>query len=374
MLLRLAPVGLLLMSLTQAATPQKFFTTPYSPADVAGKQAVVETSMGTFIVALRGELAPNHVGYFVKLAREGAYNGTTIHRVIKYGLIQGGDPLSKDPAKSSQYGTGGLSMLRPEISKEPMTAGAVGAVLLPGRPDSAGAQFFVCATDQAALQGQYTIFGRVIEGIEVVQQISAVPADAQQRPAERIVIKSVTIRDTPPPVKDPLDEATAADLAKYRAVLETTKGEIEVAFLADKAPETVRQFLRLARAGVFDGTAVHRVVPNFVFQTGAIAFRDQPLTAAQQKLVINQPPEFSDVKNEVGVVSMARGEDPASATTSFFVCTGSCSSLDGKYTAFARVSRGMEIVQAIASVAVDGETPKEKITLTRVRIVQPSGH
>ena len=374
MLLRLAPLGLFLLSLVQAASPQKFFTTPYSPADVAGKQAVVETSMGAFIVALRGDLAPNHAGYFVKLARDGAYNGTTIHRVIKYGLIQGGDPLSKDPAKSAQYGTGGLNMLRPEISKEPMTAGAVGAVLLPGRPDSAGAQFFVCATDQASLQGQYTIFGRVIEGIEVVQQISAVPADAQQRPAERIVIKSVTIRDTPQPVKDPLDEATAADLAKYRAVLETTKGEIEMSFLADKAPETVRQFLRLARAGVFDGTAVHRVVPNFVFQTGAIAFRDQPLTAAQQKLVINQPPEFSDVKNEVGIVSMARGEDPASATTSFFVCTGSCSSLDGKYTAFARVSRGMEIVQAIATVAVDGETPKEKITLTRVRIVQPSGH
>jgi cyclophilin family peptidyl-prolyl cis-trans isomerase len=118
---------------------------------------------------------------------------------------------------------------------------------------------------------------------------------------------------------------------------------------------------------------VHRVVPNFVFQTGALAHRDQPLTAAQQKLVINQPPEFSDVKNEPGVVSMARGEDPASATTSFFVCTGSCGSLDGKYTAFARVSRGMDIVQAIATVAVDGETPKEKIVLTRVRVIGSTG-
>lgn len=369
---RVAPLALLL-ALSQAASTQKFFTTPYTPADVAGKQAVIETSMGSFVVALHGEQAPNHVGYFIKLSREGAYNGTTFHRVIKYGLIQGGDPLTKDPARSAQYGTGGLNMLRPEIGKEPMTAGAVGAVLLPGRPNSAGAQFFVCATDQPTLEGQYTIFGRVVEGIEVVQQISAVPADGQQRPAERIVIASVTIRDTPPPVKDPLDDATSADLAKYRAILETTKGEIELSFLPDEAPETVRQFLRLARAGVFDGTAIHRVVPNFVFQTGAIAFRDQPLSAAQQKLVINQPPEFSDLKNEPGLVSMARGEDPGSATTSFFVCTGSCSSLDGKYTAFARVSRGMDIVQAIATVAVDGETPKEKMTLARVRIVGPAG-
>jgi peptidyl-prolyl cis-trans isomerase B (cyclophilin B) len=371
---RVFPIVLALLAFAQAPSTQKFFTTPYSPAEVAGKQAVVETTMGTFVMALNGEEAPNHVGYFINLAREGAYNGTTIHRVIKYGLIQGGDPLSKDPAKAAQYGTGGLNMLRPEIGTQPMTAGAVGAVLLPGRPTSAGAQFFVCATDQPTLQGQYTVFGRVVEGIEVVQQISAAPADAQQRPAERIVIKSVTIRDTPPPVKDPLDDAAPVDLAKYRAVLDTSKGEIELEFLTDKAPETVRQFLRLARAGVFDGTAVHRVVPNFVFQTGALAHRDQPLTAAQQKLVINQPPEFSDVKNEPGVVSMARGEDPASATTSFFVCTGSCSSLDGKYTAFARVSRGMEIVQAIATVAVDGEVPKEKIVVTRVRIIGLSGH
>ena len=83
---------------------------------------------------------------------------------------------------------------------------------------------------------------------------SRVTADAQGRPADRIVIKSVTIRDTPPPVKDPLVDATPAELAKYRAVLETTKGEIELEFLTDKAPETTRQFLRLAAAGVYDGT------------------------------------------------------------------------------------------------------------------------
>lgn len=362
---------MLVLALQAGAARQAFFTAPLPPAEMANKQAVVETSMGSFVVELLPEKAPNHVGHFMKLAREGAYAGTTFFRVIRYGLIQGGDPLSKDPARSAQYGTGGMNVLRGEINDEPMTAGAVGAVLAPGQPNSGGAQFFVCASDQPTLQGQYTVFGRVVEGLDVVQKISAVPADAQFRASERIVITSVTIRDTPPPVVDPLIDATAADLARYRAVLETTKGEIELEFLTDKAPETSRQFLRLAQAGIFDGTAFHRVVPNFVIQTGALAYRDQPITAKQNELVRNQPPEFSDVINVPGIVSMARGDDPASATTSFFICTGECRALDGTYTAFARVARGMDVVQAIAGTAVDGETPREKITLTRVRVLPP---
>jgi peptidylprolyl isomerase len=336
----------------------------------AAKQAVIETSMGTIVVALLPEKAPGHVAFFTKTATEGGFTGTIFHRVIKYGLIQGGDPLSKDPAKSAQYGTGGLNVLKPEFNNEPMTAGAVGAVLVPGRPNSGGAQFFICASDQAALQGQFTIFGRVVEGLEVVQQISAANADAQGRPAGRIVIKSVSIRDTPPPVKDPLVDATPAELAKYHAVLDTSKGEIELEFLADKAPETVRQFLRLSAAGVYDSTLFHRVVPNFVLQTGALAYRERPLTMAQNGLVHNLQPEFSDTPNVPGVVSMARGDDPASATTSFFICTGECRALDGKYTVFARVVGGIDVVKAIASVAVDGETPKDKILLNRVRMVR----
>src|SRR5262245_17796938 len=340
----------------------------FQSAQAAPKQAVIETSMGTIVIALLPAKAPSHVAFFMKNAGDGGFAGTTFHRVIKYGLIQGGDPLSKDPAKAAQYGTGGLNLLKPEFNDEPMTAGAVAAVLIPGRPTSAGAQFFICASDQSALQGQFTVFGRVVEGLEVVQQISAVNADAQGRAAERIVIKSVTIRDTPPPVKDPLIDAPPAELAKYRAVLDTSKGEIELEFLTDKAPETARQFLRLATAGVFDGTPFHRVVPNFVLQTGALAYRDKPLTQSQNALVRNLQPEFSDVPNVPGIVSMARGEDPASATTSFFICSGQCRALDGKYTVFARVVRGMDVVNAIASVAVDGETPKDKITLMKVRV------
>jgi peptidyl-prolyl cis-trans isomerase B (cyclophilin B) len=357
----------LLLVLAQTPRPA-LFQSPYPAAEVRGKQAVVVTSAGTFVIQFLPDAAPNHVGHFVKLARDGAYAGTTFHRVINYGLIQGGDPYTKDPAKSAQYGTGGLNELKGEINNEPMTAGAVAGVLQPGKPDSAGAQFFVCATDQTTLQGQYTIFGRVVDGLEIVQQISAMEADPEGHPKTRVVITSVTIRDTPP---EPFVNDTPAELAGYRAIVETTKGNFELALLADKAPETVRQFLRLAQAGVYDGVGVHRVDPNFVIQTGALAFR-APLTSGQQRLVHNLAPEFTNTPNEYGLVSMARGDDPGSATTSFFVCIGDCHSLDGKYTAFAKVTGGLDIVRAIAGVPVDGETPKEPITMIRVRVEKRS--
>ncbi len=177
------------------------------------KQAVLETSRGTIVIELLPQAAPNHVGYFMKLAREGAYAGTTFHRAVKLGIIQGGDPLTKDPAKRALYGTGGLGVLKAEISQEAMTAGTVAAVTQPNKPDSAGAQFFVAVTDQAALTGQFTVFGRVVEGLEIAQQISEAPTDDQGKLTERVEIVAVTIRDTPPPEPMPFSSESAADLA-----------------------------------------------------------------------------------------------------------------------------------------------------------------
>ena len=357
---------LLILLLALQARPQPtFFTSPYPLDQMKGKQAVVETDAGSFVIQLLPEAAPNHVAHFIKIARDGAYAGTIFHRVIRYGIIQGGDPLSRDPAKAAQYGTGGLNELRPEPNGEKHTIGAVSGVLTPNNPNSAGAQFFVCATDQPTLDGQYTVFGRVVDGIEVVQQISAAEADAAGHPTARITIQSVTIRDTPP---EPFVSAGAAEMAGYRAILETTKGPITLEFLPDKAPETVRNFLRLATAGVYDNVLVHRVVPGFVIQTGALGSRQTPLTASQQKLVHNLAPEFNDTSHVPGIVSMAHGDDPASAQTSFFICTGTCTSLDNKYTAFARVTAGMAVVKAIEAVPVNGETPKEPVMVTRIRI------
>ena len=168
-------------------------------AQSAPKQAVFETSAGTFVVDLTPETAPNQTAYFVKLAADGAYDGTSFHRVIKYGMVQGGDPLSKDPAKRAQYGTGGLNALKAEARAPKLTRGSVAAVLVPGKPDSAGAQFFIVLADQPALDNQYTVFARVSDGMDVLQKISEAPVDDKGLATDRIEIKHVTIRDTPAP-------------------------------------------------------------------------------------------------------------------------------------------------------------------------------
>ena len=350
-----------------------FFTTPLTAGELAGKQAVVETTRGRIVIDLLPEQAPNHVGYFIKLARDGAYNGTTFHRLIRGGIIQGGDPLSKDPAKSDLYGTGGLGVLAAEPGAGAHARGAVSAVLVPGKRDSAGSQFFICVSPQAALDGQYTVFGRVVSGIGVVARISEGAVDAAGRATERIDITAVTIRDAPPPGPEPFSTESVADLAAYQATFETKLGGITVEFFPEKAPNHVRNFLRLAAAGVFDETAFHRVVPGFVIQGGYMGSRSLLMDDAQQALVRTMQPEFNDTVHDRGILSMARGDDPASASTSFFIVTGRASALDGKYTAFGRVVAGFDVVEKIEGVARNGETPVERIEVRRVTVSRKRG-
>jgi peptidyl-prolyl cis-trans isomerase B (cyclophilin B) len=343
---------------------------PFAAARQRAQQAVVETSAGTFVIDLSPDSAPNQVALFMKLARDGAYDGTTFHRMVKYGMVQGGDPLSKDASKRAAYGTGGLNLVKAEARAPKMTRGSVAAVLVPGKPDSAGAQFFIVVIDQPGLDGQYSVFGHVSDGMEVVQRISATPVDANGLATGRVEIRTIAIRDTPPPAPEPFSTETPLELAAYRAVLDTSAGPITIEFLPDKAPTHVRQFLRLAAAGVYDGMAFHRVAPGFVIQTGALASRAAPLTEKQQALVHPLQPEFNDTRHVKGIVSMARGDDPASATTSFFVCTGPSAALDRTYTAFGRVVDGMAAVDAIeAAPRIEkSETPVTRIELRTVRI------
>src|SRR5688500_4354354 len=119
---------LALVLVLQAGKSPTFFKTPLTLQEMTNKQAVVDTTAGTIVIDRRPDLAPNHVGYFIKLAREGAYTGTIFHRVINLGIIQGGDPNTKDPAKTATYGRGGLGVLRAEMSNEKAVRGAVAAV------------------------------------------------------------------------------------------------------------------------------------------------------------------------------------------------------------------------------------------------------
>ncbi len=329
------------------------------------KQAVFDTTAGMFVIDLAPETAPNQCAYFMAQAAAGTYDGTIFHRVVKYGMVQGGDPLTKEASKRSLYGTGGLNAVKAEPRAPKMTRGSVAAVTIPGKPDSAGSQFFIVLADQPALDNQYSVFGHVSDGLDVLQKISEAPVDEKGLATERIEVKHVTIRDTP---AEPFVTETPQELAGYRARLDTGAGPITIEFFVDQAPNTVRQFMRLAAAGVYDGMAFHRVAPGFVIQTGALTSRLAPLSDKQQKLVHNLAPEFSDTKHVKGIVSMARGDAADSAQTSFFICTGTSPALDNHYTAFGRVVDGLSTVDAIEAAPRDGETPKTRIELRTVRI------
>ncbi len=378
---RLTAVALLLLTTSAHAdqrgrkppTPAKpaapqFFTTPLTLDQMRHKQAVVETDLGTIVIDLLPEAAPNHVGFFIKNAQDGNYAGTTFHRVVRQGIVQGGDPLTKDPSNVDAYGTGGFGVLRAERNAEKNTRGAVSAVVGAGNPDSGGTQFFICVADQPGLDGVYDVFGRVSEGILIAQKISEIPADDRGRPKERVAIRSVTIRDRQAAGPEAFSTESAVELSAYRAILDTSMGTITIEFAPDKAPEHVRNFLRLAQAGVYNGMGVHRVAKGFVIQTGYLPSRREPLSESQQRLVRNLQPEFNDTPHVKGTVSMARGDNPASADMSFFIVLGPSPVLDGKYTAFGRVVSGLEVVEAIEQVPVTVEAPVTRIEVKSIRI------
>lgn len=346
------------------------YRTSRPPAALQNKQVVLDTTMGVIVMQLDASAAPNHVGYVLDQAEAGTYDGTVFHRAVPMGIVQGGDPISKDPAKTASYGTGGLNRLEREPNDRKHVRGAVAAVLIPNKPDSAGAQFFICLRDQPGLDGQFTVFGEVVEGLEVAEQISQAPLDASGRLTTRVVINKATVRDTPPPSAAPFAETSVEELATWRATISTTLGAIVIGFTPDVAPGHVRNFLRLAQLGVYDGTGFHRVVPKFAIQAGDLSSRPAQLTQVQRKHVGTVKGEFNALKHEAGVVSMARGDDPDSASTSFFICTAPAPSLDGKYTAFGRVVSGMEVVSAIEQTPLDGEAPRTRIEIMKVTLTK----
>jgi len=159
----------------------------------APTEVVVTTDAGAFVIRLRPDLAPQHVRHFLKTAAAGGYDHTTFHRIIAGGIIQGGDPLSKDPAKARLYGTGGLGLLKAEFSQADFVRGTVAAARKPSSVDSGGSQFFVCLQAQPSLKGQYTVFGEVVSGLDVADAIGQTPVSGD-RPTQRVEIKSVVPR------------------------------------------------------------------------------------------------------------------------------------------------------------------------------------
>ena len=154
--------------------------------------AVIETNLGTIVIQLFHDVAPGHVENFVKLAQDGFYDGTTFHRVIPGFMIQGGDPNSKDDDRSNDGQGGPGYTINAEFSDKPHKRGIL-SMARAQDPNSAGSQFFIVVADSNFLDGQYTVFGEVIEGMEVADKIVNVEKDGNDNPREKVTMK-VTIR------------------------------------------------------------------------------------------------------------------------------------------------------------------------------------
>ncbi len=154
--------------------------------------AVLETAKGTIVLEFFPEVAPKHVENFKKLAREKFYDGTTFHRVIPKFMIQGGDPNTKDDDPTNDGRGGPGYTIKAEFNSKPHVRGTF-SMARSSDPDSAGSQFFICVARTPWLDGKYTVFGRAIEGMDVVDKIVSVERDQRDRPLKDIVVKTVRI-------------------------------------------------------------------------------------------------------------------------------------------------------------------------------------
>ena len=155
-------------------------------------RAIIKTKFGEIELKFFPELAPKHVENFIKLAKEGFYNGTIFHRVIPGFMIQGGDPNTKDSLKKDTYGQGGPGYtVKAEFSDTPHKRGIV-SMARANDPDTAGSQFFIVVEDSRFLDRKYTVFGEVTKGIGVADKIVNVPRNERDLPNDRIEM-TVTI-------------------------------------------------------------------------------------------------------------------------------------------------------------------------------------
>ena len=174
----------------------QIFAADKAPAPKAeapkGPRAIIKTKFGDIEVKFYQDIAPKHVENFIKLAKEGFYNGTVFHRVIPGFMIQGGDPNTKDSLKKDSYGQGGPGYtVKAEFSDIPHKRGIL-SMARATDPDTAGSQFFIVVEDSRFLDRKYTVFGEVTKGIGVADKIVNLPRDERDNPKERLEM-TVTI-------------------------------------------------------------------------------------------------------------------------------------------------------------------------------------
>lgn len=201
----------------------------------------------------------------------------------------------------------------------------------------------------------------LLSSIAFAQQATPTPKPAKvnERPAPS--------RATKP---EPFDNADVATMAKKCVALDTEAGVIDIELFPEHATESVRNFLNLAATGLFDGTSFSRVVPGFVIQGGNMWSREggkvSPAIGERGRRTV--PDEPNKILHERGIVSLARPDEPNQAMSDFFILLKSAPHLDGKFAAFGRVTRGMEVVDAINNAPVVDEKPDKPVRVRKATV------
>lgn len=195
--------------------------------------------------------------------------------------------------------------------------------------------------------------------------LSAFAQDSQSEP------KKTNARTTPTPeiAAEPFDKADVKAMAAQCVRFDTEAGSIEAEMFPESAPETVRNFLNLAAIGAFDTTTFSRVVPGFVIQGGNLWSSEKMTAALGKRARRTIPDEPNKILHQRGILSMARSDQPNSATTDFFILVGGAPHLDGTFAAFGKVTRGIDVVDKINKAPVTGEKPEKPVRIIKASVV-----
>ncbi len=319
---------------------------------------------GTIVVALDEVTAPITAKNFISLAEDGFYDGLSFHRIMEGFMMQGGGPLGN--------GTGGSNN---EIKGEFASNGIAnplshvrGAISMArsGDPNSASSQFFIVHEDSTFLDGEYAVFGYVVEGIEVVDAVcaSAHPTDSNGSIAvsQQPIINSITIHSEAPAVDNgtvttasnpynTVGTVTSVTPTHYADIVIESYGTITLALDAKTAPITTQNFVSLAQSGFYDGLTFHRIMDGFMMQGGdpsgnGTGGSENKITGEFAANGIENP--LSHVR---GAISMARSNDPNSASSQFFIVHKDSAFLNGNYAVFGYVVEGIEVVDMVCTAA-----------------------
>ncbi|MSU85950.1 MAG: peptidylprolyl isomerase [Pedosphaera sp.] len=164
-------------------------------SNTTNEVAVIKTVAGDMVIEFWPDVAPKTVENFKTLAKKGFYDGTAFHRIIKGFMVQGGDPLTKDDTKQNRWGTGDPGYkIKAEFNERSHKRGVV-SMARAQDPDSAGSQFFICHGDPSFLDRQYTAFGKLIQGDDVLEKLATTKVGSQDRPDKRQGVESIQIVD-----------------------------------------------------------------------------------------------------------------------------------------------------------------------------------